>query len=196
MKYFTFLLIVLLFGANINAQTIDPTNVKLFEFEVGAGMTTGTKCGFDKIVPGIQAYMEGRVNLKDSPIDLSLQLSVGQVTRKDIYHTYVSRHVGSLVTFADWNFRLWKNIAPFVGFGIGGSTSLYYDYPMYDETGNEPESVEAASSAWILNPRFGVEFINHLRLSVEYKAFLGTGNALNNYFALNLGWAFGGGLKQ
>lgn len=196
MKRFYFLLCCFVVCVSTNARNADNKDIRWFEFEVGAGVTSGTKCGFDKVVPGIQFLMEGRVNLPDSPIDLALQLSVGQTTRKDDCNTYVARHVGSVSIFADWNFRLWKNIAPFVGFGVGASPFLAYDYPLYDAMKPEPESVEAMTSAWVLNPRIGVEFINHFRLSFEYKAFLGTRNTMNNYFALNLGWAFGGGLRK
>ena len=164
--------------------------VKPFEFEVGAGMTMGSKFGLDKAIPGPNAYVEGRINLFDTPWDLGVQTSFGAAFRKQGDKRYDSSNKFGIEVFTDYNFRYWDRIAPFVGLGVG-RTAVVTSLPL---TGADDATVtsKTTSPAFLLNPRAGIELFGHLRLSAEYKC---TFQKESSYFALNLGIAFGGGKK-
>lgn len=165
-------------------------NVKPFEFEIGAGMTMGGKAGLTKVVPGPNAYLEARVNLFDSPWDVAVQTSFGGAFRKQDDKLYTSGNKFGITAFADYNFRRWDRVAPFVGLGVG-RTAVVSTMPSIGADGTVVSS-KTTYPAFILNPRVGVEVFDHLRLSAEYKF---TFHKESSYFALNLGFAFGGGKR-
>ena len=191
---FTFSLIALMMSVifcNVNAQ--NNTKVKLFEFEIGGGMTIGSNYGTLKAAPGVNSYLEARTNLKDTPWDLGFQLGLGYMNRKDEHKiSYNVTNKFSMLAFADYNFRYWDKVAPFAGIGLG-RTELFYDTPGAIGSDGKPSVYEQVFSPIVLNPRIGVEFFDHLRITAEYKM-----NFHNkcNWFALNVGFAFGGGKKK
>lgn len=168
------------------------TDVRRFEFEVGGGMTVGSGYGALKPYPGVNFYAEARVNLKDTPWDLGFQLGLGYMDRRDSYMTsYSVSNKFSMLAFADYNFRYWGKVAPFAGLGLG-RTELIYSVPGIDIEGYPVVETETFSPV-VLNPRIGVEFFNHLRVTAEYKFHF---HKRCNWFALNVGFAFGGGRRR
>lgn len=174
-----------------NAQ--NTTDVKLFEFELGGGMTIGSNQGMLKSSPGLNMYLEARTNLKDTPWDLGFQLGLGYMNRMDQNKTsYKVSNKFSMLAFTDYNFRYWDKIAPFAGIGLGRTELIYNTSGGVGEDG-KPSSYEQIFSPIVLNPRIGVEIFNHLRITAEYKMHF---HNKCNWFALNLGYAFGGGKKR
>lgn len=191
---FTMFLVSGMLLASVNAKAENDTDFRRFEFEVGAGMTMGARNGFDKANPGIKMFLEARTNLKDSPLDLGFQISVTNHEKKSGDSRYSFRELFGLTTFADWNFRCWKNIAPFAGIGVGMS--------MVEQSSNNEGTVifGGGGAGASVAPRIGAEFFNHIRLTAEYKVFYkGNGDITgkcSNHFALTLGYAFGGGKRK
>lgn len=176
---------------SINAQ--NRIDVKPFEFEVGVGMTMGPNYGALKATPGVNAYLEARTNLKDTPWDLGFQLGLGFMNRKDEHNTsYNVSNKFSMLAFTDYNFRYWDKVAPFVGIGLG-RTELIYNTPGAVDDSGKPAVYEQVFSPIVLNPRIGVELFDHLRVTAEYKLHF---HNKCNWFALNVGFAFGGGKKK
>lgn len=165
--------------------------VKSFEFELGAGLTAGSKYNMDKAVPGPNFFLESRYNLPDSPWDLALQLSLGGACRKQDDKLYSGSNKFGLTAFADYNFRKWNNAVPFIGLGVG-RTAIQLTSPVTAADGIT-STFKTEYPAFILNPRIGVELFDHVRLTAEYKY---TFDIPSSYFALNLGIAFGGGKKK
>ncbi len=195
MKQVRYLLVLLSITLCCNAafaQKKNDTNVRAFEFEVGVGFAVGSKDGLVGMVPGPHFLIEARTNLKDTPWDLGFQLAYGGIYRKDGYHDYVTTNRFSMVAFTDYNFRYWDKVCPFAGIGLG-RTTIRAEFPDSVSGGTERPVLSSTYPAVILNPRIGVEFFNHLRLTAEYKC---TFDRRSSYFALNLGFAFGGGRKK
>ena len=65
----------------------------------------GSKYGLDKAVPGPNAYVEGRINLFDTPWDLGVQTSFGSAFRKQGDKRYDSSNKFGIEVFTDYNFR-------------------------------------------------------------------------------------------
>ncbi len=186
MKKYLFLFFVACLSCNLSFGKNNNTDVKAFEFEVGAGMAVGSRAGFQSMIPGPQFLLEARTNLKDTSWDLGSQLAFGGIYHKDNSHSYATVNRFSMVAFTDYNFRYWDKICPFAGIGLG-RTTIRSEFPSATESGS---AITSTNPAFILNPRIGVEFFNHLRLTAEYKC---TFDKRSSYFALNLGFAFGGG---
>ena len=162
--------------------------VNPFEFEVGAGMSIGSKYGLDKAVPGPNSYMEARLNLFDTPWDLGVQTSLGAAFRKQNDQLYNATNKFGITVFTDYNFRNKGMVSPFIGLGVG-RTAIVNSYPAFGADGTAV-TAKSAQPAFVLNPRMGLELFDHLRLSVEYKF---TFQKESSYMALNLGYTFGGG---
>ena len=165
--------------------------VKPFEFELGAGVTAGSKYNMDKVAPGPNFFLESRYNLPTSPWDFALQLSMGGAWRKQDDKLYSGSNKFGLTAFSDYNFRKWNNVAPFIGLGVG-RTAIQTTSPATAIDGSS-STLKTEYPAFILNPRVGVELFDHVRLTAEYKY---TFDVPSSYFALNLGIAFGGGKKR
>ncbi len=187
MNRFIFIAILLLmWGQSSYISAQNNKDVKLFEFEVGGGMTLGSNYGTLKLSPGVNAYLEARTNLKDTLWDLGFQLGLGYMNRKDQYGTsYNVSNKFSMLAFADYNFRFWDKVAPFAGVGLG-RTELIYNSPVDGSSA----IYEQKFSPVVLNPRIGIELFDHLRITAEYKMHF---HSKCNWFALNLGCVFGGG---
>lgn len=187
-KYFICVALAAAISGSAFAQDV---RVKPFEFEVGAGMTLGSKYGLDKAVPGPNAYMEARINLFDTPWDLGVQTSFGAAFRKQNNQLYDATNKFGISVFTDYNFRNKGLAAPFVGIGVG-RTAIASSYPGVG-TDDVTTTIKNIQPVFILNPRIGVELFDHLRLSAEYKF---TFQRESSYMAINLGYSFGGGRKK
>lgn len=195
MKARIFILCISLFlnGIYFSVNAQNKTDFKAFEFEIGGGMTCGSNYGALKATPGANMYIEARTNLKDTPWDLGFQLGLGYMNRQDEYKTsYNVSDKFSMLAFIDYNFRYWNKVAPFVGIGLG-RTELIYNTPGAFGDDGKPSVYEQRFSPIVLNPRFGVELFDHFRITAEYKLHF---HNKCNWFALNVGFAFGGGKKQ
>lgn len=95
----------------------------------------------------------------------------------------------SIITFADYNFRNWNTASIFLGAGIGGMRTTWSYIPELQKN-NSSELVD--STHLLLCPRFGVEIIDHIRLTTEYNFSF---DRFFNCFELTLGVVFGGGKK-
>lgn len=185
--------IALLLSSGVCAQNYNA--VRRMEYEVGIGLNKGHGLYGTAAKPRIQLYAEIRMNMKDSPFDIGLQGMLGYFERQRSagYFGWQSDsgwsetiRSKSLVTCADYNLRRWKNIAPFVGLGIGMSA-------IEDEYGVGAECPERYyDTAFVLNPRIGAEFFNHLRITVEYKRM----QREYSFFGFDIGVVFGGGYKK
>lgn len=186
----SFILAVVSF-AGANAQN---NNVRRVEFEIGAGFNKGAEINGAKADLGIYMFMEARLNVIETPFDVGLQTMITAISRgEDIYgRDYIARFRGSLTTFVDYNFRRWKNIAPFVGLGIG-FTGVNGEYSWSaPELGSGRDSAIVFDRSFILNPRIGVEFFDHLRITFEYKLM----RREYSYFGISIGGVLGGGQKK
>lgn len=192
MKKYLLLFVFACCFSNLSFGKSNNTDVKGFEFEVGAGLAAGSRAGFQSMVPGPQFLLEARTNLKDTPWDLGFQLAFGGIFHKDSSRSYATVNRFSMVAFTDYNFRYWDKVCPFAGIGLG-RTTISSEFPSATESDSAVSVIPSTHPAYILNPRIGVEFFNHLRLTAEYKW---TFDRRSSYFALNLGFAFGGGRKS
>jgi hypothetical protein len=171
----------------------DANNVKSFEFEAGTGVMMGSKASYESVNPGMPLFAECRLNLKDSPFDLGLQLSVGQFSREFQDHTYSLRDRLSPILYCDYNIRNESVFSPFFGIGLGEG-NFEIEYPYYPTvTSNIPVEASLNAHKFILSPRIGIEVFNHLRLTLEYRLAF---DKNYNFGALKLGYAFGGGKKD
>lgn len=177
-----FLLVSIISGAQVK-------NVKLFEFEANVGFLVDGKYGYNKVIPGPVVNCEFRFNIPSSPFDASLQLGVGTFFREKNGHRDKFWYNPSIITFADYNFRNWNTASIFLGAGIGGTRTTWSYIPELQKN-NSSELVDSAHL--LLCPRFGVEIINHIRLTAEYNFSF---DRFFNCFELTLGVVFGGGKK-
>lgn len=177
--------------SSVNAQ--DVNNVKFFEFEAGTGVMMGSKASYKSVNPGILFFAEGRLNLKDSPFDLGLQLSLGQFSREFQEHTYSMRDQLSPILYCDYNLRNESVFSPYFGIGLGEG-NFEVEYPYYPSvTAETPDEESLKAHKFILSPSIGIEVFNHLRLTLEYRLAF---DKNYNFGALKLGYAFGGGKKN
>ncbi len=192
----TTMLVSIILESSAQESKQDFANVKMFEYEIGVGINFGHN-NFDALSattsPGLQLYGEIRLNIPQSAFDVSTQFMFATFNRTIEGYSneiFYNRYRGIFLVFTDYNLRIWKNISPFVGIGFGTS---FVDAEL--PTGSS--KTLATSGNYVLNPRFGVELFNHLRVSFEYKWMLQQSVSKElSFFGVNLGYAFGGGLKK
>jgi len=178
---FTFTLIFL----NLNAQNYN--NVKPVEFEFGFGIISSNKYDGASAKIGVNLFMETRLNIANTPFDVGLQAMAGYFEREDKrYELEQEINNGGLVTFVDYNFRKWKNIAVFSGLGIG-LAAIDSKYISEGVTSND-----ISDRSFVLNPRMGVEVYNHFRITAEYKLM----NSGYSFTGFNVGIVLGGGYQK
>ena len=123
---------------------------------------------------GLLSSVELRYNFRSVPMD------VGVMSMNDIRAGDCELCNGSFegnVTFlavSDYNFRRGERVSYFAGVGVGAT---FYN---------------ADTTKLCIMPRVGMEFFNHLRLTMAYMAGPNAKNTLN----LTLGVAIGGGRKK
>ncbi|MBR5491637.1 MAG: hypothetical protein IKV77_00730 [Alistipes sp.] len=123
---------------------------------------------------GLLSSVELRYNLRNVPMD------VGVMSMMDIRGGDCELCNGSwksdlsFLAVSDYNFRRGKRVSYFAGVGVGAT---FYD---------------ANTTKLCVMPRVGMEFFNHLCLTMAYMAGPNAKNTLN----LTLGVAIGGGRKK
>ena len=172
-------------------------SVSLIEFEIGIGAKASTNMSVidlnsfseiksDKTNMGANLFMEARVNIPTTDIDVGLQFSRHYFDRE--WEGWMDRtyRFTSLTTYIDYNYRKLNNIIPFIGIGIGFShVDLEVDY-----VGTASNDIDYTRSA-CFNPRIGAKIYNRMRLTCDWKLM-----AKNfSQISLSLGLVFGGGKK-
>ena len=194
----------MVFGAAVlcaNAQNREQDNsrTRIFELELGIGAGIGSD-RLGSYAPsshsGLYIFMEPRLNIPTSPFDVGIQLSTGRSSDNPSLsnpgYYYSAKYNSMVVTFVDYNLRRWRNISLFGGMGVGIS-AIDLIYPAYhEELGGRLERDVASIHSFVLNPRIGVEFWDHLRVTVEYKCM----KREYSIFGITLGGVFGGGDKK
>ena len=123
---------------------------------------------------GLLSSVELRYNFRSVPMD------VGVMSMLDIRGGDCELCNGSwegdlsFLAVTDYNFHRGRKVSYFVGAGVGAT---FYN---------------ADTTKLCIMPRVGMEFFNHLRLTMAYMAGLNAKNTLN----LTLGVAIGGGRKK
>lgn len=186
---------------SVDAQSLKQNNsgTRLFELEAGVGTGIGSgRLGPYSRSPhsGIYFFIEPRLNIPGSSFDVGVQLSVGRSSdhpnpsAPDYY--YSAKYNPAVVTFVDYNLRKWRNVSLFGGAGMGVSAIdlLYPTYP--EELGGRVERDVSSLSTFVFNPRIGVEFWDHLRVTMEYKWI----KREYSIFGVTVGGIFGGGYKK
>jgi len=185
MKCLGVLFIVTLIALNLSAQ--DYNIVEQIEFEFGSGIISSNKYDGASAKMGVNLFMETRLNVVNTPFDIGLQAMTGYFEREDDkYELEQEINNGGLVTFVDYNFREWKNIAVFSGLGIG-LAAIDNRYISEGVTSND-----ISDCSFILNPRMGVEVYNHFRITAEYKLM----NSGYSFAGINVGIVLGGGYHK
>ncbi len=175
------------------------SKVKIFELElgVGAGMGSARLGPYSPSPhPGLYVFIEPRLNIPASVFDVGIQLSIGRSSDNprpsDPGYYYSAKYNSTVVTFVDYNLRKWRNISLFGGIGVGISAidRIYPTYP--EELGGRLERDASSLNTFVFNPRIGVEFWDHLRVTVEYKCM----KREFSLFGITVGGVFGGGDKK
>lgn len=190
MKKYVLVIFLMFVSLGLYAQN---NNVKQLEFEIGGGFNLGGKIynGSSKI--GMQIFFEPRLNIANSPFDVGLQAALGYFDRNEdsFGRANTVRHRGMLVTFVDYNYRKWNNVALFGGLGVGFSAVNYESSWIDSSTGRRTKDT-VFDRSFVVNPRVGIELWNHLRFTLEYKLM----KKEYSYVALNVGFTFGGGYRK
>ena len=174
-------------------------NVKGFEFEMGMGLNHGNIRGYSQsgIGLGLTMFIEARFNLKESPLDIGVQSSIGDSYAKkvkkgsslyDINTFYMAKTI-----YLDYNYRKWKNISLFGGLGLGCSVfGIDEDQINHDGTVIYGHGCPNFHYLFVFSPRVGAEFFNHIRLTFDRKIM----SKHSSYYTVNVGIVLGGGIKK
>ena len=123
---------------------------------------------------GLLSSVELRYNLRSVPMDVGI-MSVVDIRGGDCELCNGSWENNlSFLAVTDYNFRRGKRVSYFAGVGVGAT---FYN---------------ADTTKLCFMPRVGMEFFNHLRLTMAYMAGPNAKNTLN----LTLGVAIGGSRKK
>lgn len=192
---------VLCFCVSIDAQ--DLKSVKLMECEIGLGVNQAGN--FDdtgdfkaKAGLGVNLFFETRMNVNHGAWDVGIQYAMSFFDRDYFarYEEYACR--SSVLVVSDYNFMRGRKIVPFIGLGVG-MACFDIDTNDYEIVVNNIGEVVSRQrtyrgdsykdNTYVFCPRVGVEFINRIRLTAEYRAM----KKQYSYFGMNLGVVFGGG---
>lgn len=182
------ILVVALVIAGMLQSYAQNRDVKPFELEVAIGFTTAGEGSSHWIYSkrdnrdGPFFLIEPRFNIPNSSFDVSAQLSFGAFRAQHGYVGYDLSNFTTIAAYSNYNFKEWKHASLFAGCGLG-----YGNYKMHKEF--IPSSYK---SSLFFAPRVGIEVLNHLRLTIDYK--LMQHKYLSN-LNITLGVAFGGGKK-
>ena len=187
------ILVLTLSFTNAFAQKVE---VRRFEGEIGIGLINGVnKLTLDGCDAGPRLYAELRYNLHALPIDVGLQFSSAYFHRDaESQADRLQTKSCNIMAVADYNIFRGRKISFFAGAGVGcGILNLTAPITITrpDERWSGYTSGEGKAKFSVM-PRIGVEFFNHLRLTLFY-----TGEEkANNHYGLSIGGVFGGGKKQ
>ena len=178
--------------AQNNASTLE---VRRIEGEIGVGLVFATgKLQFDRNNTGATCHAELRYNLQRQPIDVGVQVSGTTFHRESDMAGLKNFHSWNLLAVADYNYRRGRRVSLFGGLGVGYASIESSAPIMFDNT--QPNwggfSDGGQRGSFCVMPRIGVEFFNHLRLTLDYK----WQEKANRHFSLTLGGVFGGGRKK
>lgn len=157
-----------------------------YEGEIGAAVPVAAKRYGGKFEPAWNVYAEGRRNFAAVPLDLGIRLQYGA-----FYRSWASTHVdrnyraGTLMAVADYTFRRLSRVAFFGGCGAGISLV------QVEHAGPEAKS-HTLEAAACFEPRVGIEFFHHLRLTVGYRLL----NREYSTLEVGVGIVVGGGPKR
>ncbi|MDO4194639.1 MAG: hypothetical protein Q4D33_00645 [Prevotellaceae bacterium] len=142
-----------------------------FRCEASVGITTPTDIyDLEKPLVGANIAVEGRSYLGNSNFDLGVKFSFENIRRRNEgYSSYISSNIFRMTVFSDYNFMKNSDITPFVGVGVGVGL---------------PETVH-------IEPRAGVEFLHHHRLSLQWRKALTASNHYDICKHDNLGISYG-----
>ena len=87
---------------------------------------------------------------------------------------------GAALLVVDYNVFPFSSLCPYLGIGVGPGMG-------YDR--NKTEDVSGWTHALVISPRAGVELFDHLRLAVQYQAYLNGAQHFSN-IGLCLSWSF------
>lgn len=165
----------------------DANDVKRIEVEAGGGFIRGNRYMDNPSKIGMLLFLEVRNNFPGTPFDISLQGSLGSFSRKNS-EVRVNFN-GGMAFFADYNWRFSRKVAPFLGLGAG----FYCVETASLETAEDGNMVmnRLPETVFVINPRFGLELFEHLRITLEYRWMKNP----YSFLGLNVGFAFGGGRK-
>ena len=157
-------------------------DVGRFEAGFDFGYATPLRLGY-----GIKMDAEARYNMVGTPWDFGLQFAILGVNspRWGVElnsNAMVSGHV-------DYNWRLWNNIAPYVGLGVGYYDGTYLN--PFTASGHDGKTISSDSA--FLSVRAGCEFWDHLRVTAEYRQLFGGAPSV---LSLCIGWSFFGGHRR
>lgn len=187
------ILVLTLSFTNAFAQKVE---VRRFEGEIGVGLINGVnKLALDGCDAGPRLYAELRYNLHALPINVGLQFSSAYFHRDaESQADRLQTKSCNIMAVADYNIFRGRKISFFAGAGVGcGILNLTAPITITrpDERWSGYTSGEGKAKFSVM-PRLGVEFFNHLRLTLFY-----TGEEkANNHYGLSIGGVFGGGKKQ
>ncbi len=161
--------------------------------DLEAEVSVGYLCG-SRIYGGARLSAELRYNIKNTGLDLGLQYSSMGGDLRDKKNSTGDRRSftiqGMYGFFIDCNWRVWNNIAPFAGIGVGYFNGYQLSRIYYD---GAYSGITVSSDNAFLAPRAGCEFFDHLRVGVEYRLNAGRSPS---FFSITLGWAFSGGHRK
>lgn len=192
-KRITILFIAIMSCVATFAQKVE---VRRLEGEIGVGLVNGvSKLTLDGCDAGPRLYAELRYNLRILPIDVGLQFSSAYFHRgADGQAHRLQIKSSNIMAVADYNLFRGRKISLFAGAGVGCGV-LNHTAPITITRPDERWSgytTGDGKAKFSVMPRFGVEFFNHLRLTLFY-----TGEEkANNHYGLSIGGVFGGGRKQ
>lgn len=187
----------------------DYRKVKMFEVEIGAGglcsstlnVVDGKAKTSHELFPSF--FIEQRINIAHGPFDEAINLN-RVVMKKVVNNVMYDSRLWGLTVFGDYNFCRGRKITPFAGLGFGMATAnVNCSMPtgkalelgvvsQEDIADSFPDLVDTGAlhnNTAVMVPRIGVEFINRIRLTAEYRVM----KKQYSYFGMNLGVVFGGG---
>ena len=168
--------------------------VKKFEVEPSLGLGMPLYGGGEGYhgKEGLSLGLEGRYNLESAPVSIGCELSISAASRRrdssGSNSTANCHRTASLSVTSDYYFNRGGKVSPFVGVGVGLAQRV--------TTISDSEYVSAPMrlnpAGGVLTPRIGVEFWNHLRLTLDARI------AGRDYSTVEfrIGYAFGGGKRQ
>lgn len=183
------IILLLLTGATCSLCAQVNNSVRTIEVEPLFGINLSNKIDFASTLSGFLG-VEIRLNYPSTGWDVGLQFSLGAMYQNDKVFP-IDHHIRykGITTFVDYNYRRWKNIAPFAGLGIGAA--FIDDEFSYRDTQQGDSGINTHRSICFA-PRVGVEFFRHYRLTFEYRYM----QVQYSTFNITLGVAFGGGYKK